>query len=259
MMIATTDSFRKGNELTKIDTDSPSAEDSQVTSSGDETPEEKDEMQMVEPNLEQDSFAKNSVENTVDGDHKSWEAARRTYCAVKAENDGFHAKCTPQFVEHRDSRPELPEIDWKTLGFHFGPTKQEKWDFALNGDLDKRWTDFLAAEGKLWWARDPEQEKTEFRAALDKIEEFRHLCEQHEEKFDVQLYHEHVCWLATQEDQAWNSTITTPASDLSALQWKLNELFGPRFRDLDGYSENWSPDLTDAILSDIERLNSTKH
>ena len=56
---------------------------------------------------------------------------------------------------------------------------------------------------------------------------------------------------------AWQTVMKTPAPDLTAVHWKLAEIFGApgRERIEGGLADEWLFGLTDVILSDVERLS----
>lgn len=46
-------------------------------------------------------------------------------------------------------------------------------DIARVIDLEDRWQNNLAGEGKWWWSPTPEKQKAEYRTALDSVQAFR--------------------------------------------------------------------------------------
>lgn len=100
-------------------------------------------------------------------DRRAWNAAFKAHKLAVAEDDAFTPIYERIYEEWKAGRPSADEIHWKESPFG------NRDVVARTIDLDKRWDDFLAAEGQTWWAPDPEARKARYRAALDSVQAYR--------------------------------------------------------------------------------------
>jgi hypothetical protein len=105
-------------------------------------------------------------------DRSAWNALLRELKTVEAQLEVSRKRWDAAEARYEAMRPDRDTvIDFKTLVFLYTLDRNAT---ARTLNLEEDWREFLKAEGKLWWGRDPEV-KAKHRAALDSIQRFRDL------------------------------------------------------------------------------------
>jgi len=178
-------------------------------------------------------------------DRRAWDAAFKAHRLAVAEDDAF----TPIYERIHEAwkagRPSNEGIHWKEFPF------ENRDVVARTIDLDSRWNDFLAAEGKTWCAPDPEARKARYRAPLDSVQAYR----------DAEKAHNQASGMAD-ADERWEALgdrvyetrcalMEMPAPDLPALKWKLDHLLEV---DSSQSVSPWAEEYVAQTRADIARL-----
>lgn len=127
--------------------------------------------------------------------------------------------------------------------------------FLQTLDLEEHWQKFLAAEGKVWWAADPEAKKQNVRALLDDILTHRRA----RQAAMLASGREKAC---DDYDAAWDLEYRTrfrlmaiPAPNKAAALIKLELLFGDEeMAAEEEFSPAWAKDYISPALADFRRL-----
>lgn len=187
-----------------------------------------------------------AIPRTIPADRTAWERAfaamRRAEVASAA--DAFNYDRT--YAAWEAARPSMDAIHWREFPF------VDRDHTARLMDLDKAWTNYLAGEGKWWFAKDADAAKAKHRAALDSIRDFRRCEAENDARFGINEAVEGSNDLDSQlHDTQW-ALLVMPAPDADALMWKLNYLFGDDGED--GFCGSYRMDAITAIIADTSRL-----
>lgn len=158
-------------------------------------------------------------------------AAHRSAEAVSEHYDATVYRPADLRVERIAPRPEMtfevPDRSGYSPVYVLRANNLDEWDDNISPQVRN-----AAAEEKAKWRAYKEARKA---AGLDAIED-------ESERLGDLAYA--ARWAA----------INTPAPDLTALRWKLDQLFGQGARDEDDESPAWAPRIVNDLMSDVHRL-----
>lgn len=191
------------------------------------------------------AFAAVPVASAATVDRSRWNVAFAAMEKADADELAFNPVYDRIFESWKSSRPAMDGIDWKPFPF------ENRDHVARVLDLDQRWKQFLAGEGKVWASANPDNTKAEMRAALDSIQAYRDACDKHDQETGMAAAEDRWEALGDAAHAARGKVMETPAPDLAALRWKLQHLLA------DDGSESvsaWSMDYIAQTKADIARL-----
>lgn len=113
-------------------------------------------------------------------------------------------------------------------------------------DLDKLWNDWLALEGKAWWAANPDESKAKVRKAIDGVRAYRGQLDRANRLSNYDSLNDQYDAALEDACDAKDGLMAMPAPDMAALSWKLEVGF---FEDAIG-GERFIP----AVRADARRL-----
>lgn len=177
-----------------------------------------------------------------------WNRLVARYERARAAYEAACEDCARRSRAFEADKPDMDRIHWREFTF------QDRHHVAHRMDIEERWQQFLRAEGRSWWSRDPEATKARFRAALDSVLAYRREYEEAKQRHGVERAEDRTSRIGDREAELLGTLIKMPAPDLAALQWKLERLFGEAARGANEYSDSWSPEEMNAILADARRL-----
>jgi hypothetical protein len=181
-------------------------------------------------------------------DRMAWEAAMQNLERIKAEDAVFTPIYNRIHAAWEAGRPSLDMIDWRALNTH---SAADRSHFARSMDLDAHWRQFLDGEGKWWFAKNPEQKKAKYRAALDTVQAFRDAEARNDRDTGMAEADERYEAFGEAIADAESALMDIPAPDLEALRWKLDQLLEPNS---EHSTAAWSRDYVAQTVADYHRL-----
>lgn len=181
-------------------------------------------------------------------DRTAWEAAiLRLRAAEQATEAAARERDRAAAVFDR-IEPSDASIHWRE--FWFGSRES----IAHGLDLDRAWSDFVASEGTLWWSASPATTKARIHAALESVADFR---ARYQEAYRTSGLDEADRAESAAGEEHWNAreaAFLTPAPDWTAVQWKIERLFGASASKDDRLVAEHCPELVEALMADVRRL-----
>lgn len=176
-----------------------------------------------------------------------WDNLERRWRRAKAACEAAEQAINQALVACAAESPLSDMIDYRRF-----PHEDRRW-VAERMDLDATWRAYQDGEGKWWWSRDPEQNKREYRAALDSIAAYRKGVREAEEKYGVARLDNELDKSIKALGRARAELIATPAPHGEALLLKAEILFGADECE-DGCLLQWSTGQVEPFLADVRRL-----
>lgn len=180
-------------------------------------------------------------------DRSAWAAAMDRYDAAVAADEAFTADYWRIHARWEAGRPSLEAIHWREFAF------EDRDRVARLLDLDQRWAEYLAGEGRTWSSADPDATKARYRAALDSVRTWRDANERHDRESGMVAAEDRWEALGDEVDEARTALMALPAPDLAALQWKLAHLLSTE----NGSVAPWSDEYVAMTKTDMVRLLSS--
>lgn len=187
----------------------------------------------------------------------SWYALATAYAVAKTEDDAINEQYDDALKAYEAELPAEPDIDFQLLGLvilgHF-PERQRR-DFMRVDDLDEWQAKIIGATNTTRWEK--VNRDAERIAEIDKVRAYRAEVERIAVKHDIDRLND--AWEATAEklSDVRFEMIRSPAPDYTAVQWKLEQLFGPEACGNGGSTPCWdSEHTTDIVRADMARLNA---
>lgn len=187
----------------------------------------------------------------------AWQSLMAAYEAAKAADDDINSRFDAAWTAYEADKPAEPEIDLALIFGSFpGLCEATRRLLLHSDDLDELQRQILAARGVTRWERvdrDPER-----IAELDKVREFRRLLAEAEQRHDIPGLETGWNEAGQRLAEARAALLLARAPDYAAVQWKLDQLFGPAVTGALGSEGRdipcWDVVLTDALIADMARL-----
>lgn len=186
-----------------------------------------------------------------------WDRLMGAYEAARAADEDINARYDAAAAAFEADKPAEPDIKMVLLfGSLLGRCKATRWRLLYTDDVDELQRRILAEKGVSRWERidrDPER-----IAELDKVREFRRLLAEAEQRHDIPGLETGWNEAGQRLAEARAALLLARAPDYAAVQWKLDQLFGPAVTGALGSEGRdipcWDVVLTDALIADMARL-----
>ena len=143
------------------------------------------------------------------------------------------------------ARPRLEALDFREFPF------ENREYVARYLDLDARWQEWLALEGKMWWSKNRDAAIARVKAAHDSIREFRRKEIEAEEQARLPQAYDRLDRAIDARDEAEEAAIFAPSPDAAAVLWKITYA-RKRWEAFEDWPESW----WSAVTADLERLSA---
>lgn len=189
-------------------------------------------------------------------DRAAWD---RTFARVQQARRTYEADCPAfdrAYAAMNAGKPSLDLIDWEGLRRQ-GLGRFDRYHTARMLDIKAAWKSYLSTHRARFGTLPPAAARTECRAALNTILEFRRLEEENEERTGYNEADERNSRLCDVTIEAEHELLATPAPDLSALLWKIEHLWGSDTDDpLRSASDSYDMNHIRPVIADARRLLS---
>lgn len=185
-------------------------------------------------------------------DRSAWDTAMHRLEQARAAEQADDKAFWPIHDRWYLARPKAEEIDWKNWPGSPFLSRSDKGHAAFCADLDEVAHQYLAGEGKWWWAGpDRDEVVGKHLAAIDRVREFRSRVAAHDAAFDIDRLSERNEALGQSRWEALQEVLKTPAPDLPALLWKLEYYLEDEGS---GSTTPWVMEAVEPLLADARRL-----
>lgn len=186
-----------------------------------------------------------------------WDRLMAAFLAAKAADEEINRRHDAALAAFTADKPSEPEIDMALIFSEvLAGCDITRRRLLYSDDLDDLQRRIIAATGVSRWERvDRNPDRI---AELDKVREFRRLTAEAEQRHDLSALEDE--WAAAGDclSNARAALLLAPAPDYAAVQWKLDQLFGPEATGAVGDNDRgipcWNCELTDAVIADMARL-----
>lgn len=186
-----------------------------------------------------------------------WDRLMVAFAAAKAADNEINQRHDAALAAFTADKPSEPEIDMALIFSEvLAGCDLTRRRLLYSDDLDDLQRRIIAATGVSRWERvDRNPDRI---AEFDKVREFRRLVAEAESSHNLSALED--AWSAAGDrlSNARAALLLAPAPDYAAVQWKLNQLFGPEATGAVGDNDRgipcWNCELTDALIADMARL-----
>ena len=186
-----------------------------------------------------------TIAKSLPADRAQWDAAFAYMEACKAKADESERAWEPIYEAYEAGIPTSDHINWKE--FSPCPDKRHILHGTFDVDAHEQWR--LGSEGKLWWAKDPDNVRAEIKATCEQVREFRRQLKALNDRLGYDAATDRLEKHVDQYSAALTALVELPAPDAEALLWKINHLFTAA-------DTTWTEEYTAQFHSDATRLLS---
>jgi hypothetical protein len=188
---------------------------------------------------------------------EEWDRLMAAYVAGKAADEEINKRYDAAYSAFQADKPAKPQINTVLLfGILMGNCDLTRRRLLHSDDLDQLQHQIIAATGVTRWERvDRNPQRI---AELDKVREYRRLLAEAEQRHNLPALEEEWTAVGHRLADARAALLLAPAPDYVAVQWKLDDLFGPEATgavgDDDRSIPSWDCKFTDTLIADMARL-----
>ena len=186
-----------------------------------------------------------------------WDGLMAAFAAAKSADEAINQRHDTALAAYTADKPDEPAIDMALIFSEvLAGCDLTRRRLLYSDDLDDLQRRIIAATGVSRWERvDRNPDRI---AELDKVREFRRLTAEAEQRHDLSALEDQWSEAGDRLSNARAALLLAPAPDYAAVQWKLEQLFGPQATGAVGDDDRgipcWNCDLTDAVIADMARL-----
>lgn len=186
-----------------------------------------------------------------------WDRLMVAFLAAQAADDEINQRHDAALAAFTADKPAEPEIDMVLIFSHvLGSCDIARRRLLYTDNIDQLQQQIIAATGVTRWERvDRNPERI---AEFDKVREFRRLLAAAEQRHNLSAQEDEWGAAGDRLSNARAALLLAPAPDYAAVQWKLDQLFGPEATGAVGDNDRgipcWNCELTDAVIADMARL-----
>ena len=188
---------------------------------------------------------------------QNWNALCAAYAVASAKDNVINEQYDAALKAYEAELPAEPDIDFHLLGLTLlgGLPDEHRRAFIHRDDLDEWQAKIIGATNTTRWEK--VNRDAERIVEIDKVREYRAQVEAIAAKHDIDAMETEWGAKGSALSDVRFEMIRSPAPDYTAVQWKLDQLFGPEACGAGGGSTPcWDSELTDIVRADMARLNA---